>query len=111
MSGSRPPPAETLFAETGSQGVVLFVPFGDGWFRAIAWDRLREQAPLREPVTLEEIRDAFRRIAGEDFGMSEMRWSSRFLSRASAGPALPVRPGVSGRRRRACAFAARRVRA
>ena len=74
------PPAETLFAETGSQGVVLFVPFGDGWFRAIAWDRLREQASLREPVTLEEIRDAFRRIAGEDFGMSEMRWSSRFLS-------------------------------
>ena len=29
-----------------SEGVVLFVPFGDGWFRAIAWDRLREQAPL-----------------------------------------------------------------
>jgi 2-polyprenyl-6-methoxyphenol hydroxylase-like FAD-dependent oxidoreductase len=74
------PPAETLFAKTGSQGVVLFVPFGDGWFRAIAWDRLREQAPLREPVTLDEIRDAFRRIAGEDFGMHEMRWSSRFLS-------------------------------
>ena len=49
---------------------MFFVPFGDGWFRAIAWDRLREQAPLREPVTLEEIRDAFRRIAGEDFGMT-----------------------------------------
>jgi 2-polyprenyl-6-methoxyphenol hydroxylase-like FAD-dependent oxidoreductase len=74
------PPAETLFAKTGSEGVVLFVPFGDGWFRAIAWDRLREQAPLSEPVTLDEIRDAFRRIAGEDFGMNEMRWSSRFLS-------------------------------
>ncbi len=74
------PPAETLFAKTGPQGVVLFVPFGDGWFRAIAWDRLREQAPLREPVTLDEMRDAFRRIAGEDFGMNEMRWSSRFLS-------------------------------
>jgi 2-polyprenyl-6-methoxyphenol hydroxylase-like FAD-dependent oxidoreductase len=74
------PPAETLFAKTGSEGVVLFVPFGDGWFRAIAWDRLREQAPLSEPVTLEEIRGAFRRIAGEDFGMNEMRWSSRFLS-------------------------------
>lgn len=74
------PPAETLFAKTGSEGVVLFVPFGDGWFRAIAWDRLREQAPLSEPVTLDEIRDAFRRIAHNDFGMSEMRWSSRFLS-------------------------------
>ena len=74
------PPAETLFARTGTEGVVLFVPFGDGWFRAIAWDRLREQAPLSEPVTLDEITDAFRRIAGQDFGMSEMRWSSRFLS-------------------------------
>jgi 2-polyprenyl-6-methoxyphenol hydroxylase-like FAD-dependent oxidoreductase len=74
------PPAETLFAKTGSEGVVLFVPFGDGWFRAIAWDRLREQAPLSEPVTLDEMRSAFTRIAGEDFGMGEMRWSSRFLS-------------------------------
>lgn len=74
------PPGETLFAATGAQGVVLFVPFGDGWFRAIAWDRLREQAPLAEPVTLEEIRSAFRRIAGHDYGMGEMRWSSRFLS-------------------------------
>jgi len=60
--------------------VVLVIPFGDGWFRAIAWDRLREQAPLREPVTLQEIRDSFHRIAGHDYGMTEMRWSSRFLS-------------------------------
>ncbi|MDV3125672.1 FAD-dependent monooxygenase [Mycobacterium sp. 21AC1] len=74
------PPSESLFARTGAEGVVLFVPFGDGWFRAIAWDRLREQEPLDEPVTLDEMRDAFRRIAGQDFGMSEMRWSSRFLS-------------------------------
>ena len=74
------PPAETLFAKTSSDGVTLFVPFGDGLFRAIAWDRLREQAPLSEPVTLEEIRSAFERIAGEDFGMTDMRWSARFLS-------------------------------
>jgi hypothetical protein len=56
------------------------IPFGDGWFRAIAWDRLREQAPLTEPVTLDEIRDSFMRVAGDDFGMTDMRWSSRFLS-------------------------------
>jgi 2-polyprenyl-6-methoxyphenol hydroxylase-like FAD-dependent oxidoreductase len=74
------PPAETLFARTGREGVALFVPFGDGWFRAIVWDRLREQAPLTEPVTLDEIKDAFRRITGQDYGMSDMRWSSRFLS-------------------------------
>ena len=73
-------PGETLTGITNEKGVVLLIPFGDGWFRAIVWDRLREQAPLSEPVTLEEIRDSFDRIAGHDFGMTEMRWSSRFLS-------------------------------
>jgi 2-polyprenyl-6-methoxyphenol hydroxylase-like FAD-dependent oxidoreductase len=74
------PPEDGLFAKASPAGVVLFVPFGDGVFRAIAWDRLREQAPLSEPVTLAEIRAAFSRIAGDDFGMTGMRWSSRFLS-------------------------------
>jgi 2-polyprenyl-6-methoxyphenol hydroxylase-like FAD-dependent oxidoreductase len=73
-------PGETLTGIPNEKGVALLIPFGDGWFRAIVWDRLREQAPLREPVTLEEIRDSFNRIAGHDFGMTEMRWSSRFLS-------------------------------
>ena len=73
-------PQETLTGVTNERGAVLMIPFGDGWFRAIAWDRLREQAPLREPVTIEEIRDSFNRIAGDDFGMTDMRWSSRFLS-------------------------------
>jgi 2-polyprenyl-6-methoxyphenol hydroxylase-like FAD-dependent oxidoreductase len=74
------PPAEAMFARNNDDGVVICVPFGDGWFRVIAWDRLRERAPLSEPVTGAEMRDAFRRIAGTDFGMSEPRWSSRFLS-------------------------------
>lgn len=73
-------PSDPLFARTNADGAVIIVPFGDGWFRAIAWDRRSERTPLAEPVTLAEIRDAFGRIAGEDFGMSEMRWSSRFLS-------------------------------
>lgn len=73
-------PEETLSGVTNERGAVLMIPFGDGWFRAIAWDRSREQAPLREPVTVQEIRDSFHRIAGEDYGMTDMRWSSRFLS-------------------------------
>lgn len=73
-------PQDTLTGVTNERGVVLMIPFGDGWFRAIAWDRLRDQAPLKEPVTFDEIRDSFNRIAGEDYGMTEMRWSSRFLS-------------------------------
>jgi 2-polyprenyl-6-methoxyphenol hydroxylase-like FAD-dependent oxidoreductase len=74
------PPEEAMFARNSDEGVVLCVPFGDGWYRAIAWDRLRQQAPLDEPVTGAEMRSAFDRIAGTDFGMSEPRWSSRFLS-------------------------------
>lgn len=74
------PPAETLAGVANEKGVVLVIPFGDGWFRAIVWDRLREQAPLTEPVTSAEMRDAFGRIGGDDYGMTEMRWSSRFLS-------------------------------
>ncbi|MEV4169157.1 FAD-dependent monooxygenase [Nonomuraea sp. NPDC049709] len=74
------PPEDALFAANGPEGVVLMVPFGDGWFRAIAWDRLREQVPLDVPLPMAEMRDAFLRIAGTDFGMREQRWSSRFLS-------------------------------
>lgn len=74
------PPEEKMFARTNAEGVVLVLPFGDGWYRAIAWDRRREDEPLTEPVTAAQIRDAFGRIAGDDFGLSEMRWSSRFLS-------------------------------
>src|SRR6476619_122141 len=31
----------SMAAVTTEKGVVLVIPFGDGWFRAIAWDRLR----------------------------------------------------------------------
>jgi 2-polyprenyl-6-methoxyphenol hydroxylase-like FAD-dependent oxidoreductase len=74
------PPEEAMFARNNDDGVVIVVPFGDGWFRAIAWDLTRAEVPLSEPLPLAEIRDTFRRIAGTDFGMSEMRWSTRFLS-------------------------------
>jgi 2-polyprenyl-6-methoxyphenol hydroxylase-like FAD-dependent oxidoreductase len=74
------PPKETLFGATGPKGLVLFVPFGDAWFRAIIWDRRREDVPLDEPVTLAELQESFRRIAGDDYGMQEPRWRARFLS-------------------------------
>jgi 2-polyprenyl-6-methoxyphenol hydroxylase-like FAD-dependent oxidoreductase len=74
------PPAEAMFARTNTDGAVIAVPFGDGWFRVIAWDRRRDRVPLSEPVTYAEMTDAFRRIAGSDLGMGRPRWSTRFLS-------------------------------
>jgi 2-polyprenyl-6-methoxyphenol hydroxylase-like FAD-dependent oxidoreductase len=74
------PPEDAMFASNSDAGAVIVVPFGDGWFRAIAWDRLREQVPLDEPLPMDEMRASFGRIAGTDFGMCEQRWSSRFRS-------------------------------
>ena len=47
------PPDVAMFAAASAQGAVIVVPFGDGWHRAIAWDRLREHVPL----PMSEMRD------------------------------------------------------
>jgi 2-polyprenyl-6-methoxyphenol hydroxylase-like FAD-dependent oxidoreductase len=72
--------SDAFFVRTNADGAVLVVPFGDGWFRVVAWDRRHEDVPLDRPLDLQEVRDAFTHIAGTDFGMGEARWSSRFLS-------------------------------
>ncbi|NUP76333.1 MAG: FAD-binding protein [Nonomuraea sp.] len=68
---SEPPP----ITQVGTQGVVVTLPFGDGWFRVGAWLR-------KEPKNADfaQIRAAFRQIAGTDYDMSEPRWFSRFTA-------------------------------
>ena len=102
------PPGETLFGATTTEGLVLFVPFGDGWFRAIAWDRTREEVPLAEPVTFDELRGAFRRIAGDDFGMERAALEHPVPQRAPPGAQLPQGAGVPRGRRRPRALPRRR---
>jgi 2-polyprenyl-6-methoxyphenol hydroxylase-like FAD-dependent oxidoreductase len=67
-------------AWVGRDGVVLLPPFGDGWYRAVVWDRRRQRVPLTEPLGSDELRASLRRIAGSDFGLQQVRWSTRFLS-------------------------------
>jgi hypothetical protein len=96
-----------MFTRNNNDGVALCVPFGDGWYRVLAWDRRREQAPLREPVTAAEMRSAFDRIAGTDFGMGEPRCmmvghsqAVRLLQRFAIRSVLTLRPArlaVGGR--------------
>jgi 2-polyprenyl-6-methoxyphenol hydroxylase-like FAD-dependent oxidoreductase len=74
------PPAGAMFGRTNREGLAVVVPFGDGWFRVIVWDRRRERVPMDEPVTEAELRDALHRIAGTDLGMGAPRWTTRFLS-------------------------------
>ena len=44
---------------------ALIVPFGDGWYRVIAWDR-HDQPPEDAPVSLDEIADVARQALGAD---------------------------------------------
>ena len=73
------PPGDVLTANAVGDAFALVVPFGDGWYRVIAWDR-RHQVPDSEPAGMEEIRAVTRRALGTDFGMHDPRWTSRFHS-------------------------------
>jgi 2-polyprenyl-6-methoxyphenol hydroxylase-like FAD-dependent oxidoreductase len=73
------PPPNLLGARSNEDGFAFVLPFGDGNYRVIAWDRRRE-LPDTAPVDLDEIRDLTRRVLGTDFGMHDPRWLSRFHS-------------------------------
>jgi 2-polyprenyl-6-methoxyphenol hydroxylase-like FAD-dependent oxidoreductase len=73
------PPAGIVTAKAAADGFVFIVPFADGWYRVIAWNRANQQ-PDTEPVGLEEVRAITRQVLGTDFGMHDPRWLSRFHS-------------------------------
>src|ERR671916_1162205 len=72
-------PEEVLTVDATGEGFSFLAPFGDGWYRVIAWDR-RRQLPDDAPVELDEIRDITQRVLGTDYGMHNPRWMSRFHS-------------------------------
>jgi 2-polyprenyl-6-methoxyphenol hydroxylase-like FAD-dependent oxidoreductase len=73
---SQPPP-DILAVNASDAGFAFLAPFGDGWYRAIAWNR-HHQLPDSEPADLDEIRQITRQALGSDFGMHDPRWMSRF---------------------------------
>src|SRR5215472_397448 len=72
-------PEDLLTISSTDAGLSFLAPFGDGWYRVIAWDR-RCQLPDDAPVTLDEVRDIVRRTRHTDYGMHDARWMSRFHS-------------------------------
>ncbi|MFE7410501.1 FAD-dependent monooxygenase [Streptomyces laurentii] len=79
-----PPAALTL--ASGGDSFAVVIPFGDGWYRVMGWDRSR-QVPDSEPVELDELREIVRRAFGTDHGMHDARWLSRFHSDERQAPA------------------------
>jgi hypothetical protein len=61
------------------EAFALIVPFGDGWYRVIAWHRCNQPSE-DAPVSLTEVADVTRQVFGTDYGMHDPRWISRFHS-------------------------------
>jgi 2-polyprenyl-6-methoxyphenol hydroxylase-like FAD-dependent oxidoreductase len=74
---SKPP--DVLALNAVGDAFAFLVPFGDGFYRAIAWNR-RHQVPDTAPVDLDELREVTQRALGTDYGMHDPRWMSRFHS-------------------------------
>jgi 2-polyprenyl-6-methoxyphenol hydroxylase-like FAD-dependent oxidoreductase len=72
-------PPNTLTVNAAGNAFGFLAPFGDGWYRVIAWDG-RRQLPDDAPVDLDELRATLRRALGSDYGMHDARWTSRFHS-------------------------------
>ncbi|HEX6520897.1 MAG TPA: FAD-dependent monooxygenase [Streptosporangiaceae bacterium] len=80
------PPPDVLTVNTTGDAFAIIAPFGDGWYRVIAWHR-DNQPPDDAPVTLAEVRDVTRRALGSGYGMHDPRWMSRFHSDERQVPA------------------------
>ncbi len=72
-------PDRVITGDANGHAFGFIAPFGDGWYRVIAWRRDR-QLPDDAPVDLEEIRTTVRAALGTDYGMHDARWTSRFHS-------------------------------
>jgi 2-polyprenyl-6-methoxyphenol hydroxylase-like FAD-dependent oxidoreductase len=72
-------PKGVLTVNAAGDCFAFVAPFGDGWYRVIAWNR-RHQLPDSAPVDFDEVRAVTRRALGTDFGMHDPRWMSRFHS-------------------------------
>ncbi len=82
-------PPGVLTANGTGRSFAFIAPFGDGWYRVIAWNR-RHQVPDSEPVDFDELRAVTRDALGTDYGMRDPRWTSRFHSDERQAPTYRV---------------------
>jgi len=82
-------PESLLTVNTVGDAFAFLAPFGDGYYRVIAWNRARNVSDT-EPLDLEEVKEVTRLALGTDFGMNDARWMSRFHSDERQAPAYRV---------------------
>lgn len=71
------PPKQIGFSANNSRGGVMVAPLPDGLFRFVGVDPNRQDVGGTE-LGFEEFRQTVRDIAGQDFGMRDPVWLSRF---------------------------------
>ena len=82
-------PENLLTVSAVGDAFAFLAPFGDGYYRVIAWNRARDVADS-EPLDLDEIKEVTRLALGRDFGMHDTRWMSRFDCDERQAPAYRV---------------------
>ncbi|RAG85718.1 FAD-dependent oxidoreductase [Streptacidiphilus pinicola] len=73
------PPEDVLAVGASKQGFAFMAPYGDGWYRVIAWDHA-EQLPDSAPVDFDAMCRLVTSVLGKDYGLHDPRWTSRFHS-------------------------------
>ncbi|MFF0746481.1 FAD-dependent monooxygenase [Streptomyces sp. NPDC004111] len=82
----REEPDSVLTVGGRGDAFTFMVPFGDGYHRVMGWDRNHE-VPESDPLDLDEVRHITRTALGDDFGMHDPRFLSRFHSDERQVPA------------------------
>lgn len=82
-------PESPFTVNAGGDAFALIGGFGDGYHRVMGWARER-QLPDSAPADLDEVRDFTRRALGDDYGMHDARWISRFHSDERQAPAYRI---------------------
>ncbi|KJS61332.1 FAD-dependent monooxygenase [Streptomyces rubellomurinus] len=72
-------PEGTITVGANESGFAFLAPFGDGWYRVIAWDR-HHKVPDGTAPSIEQISAIATAAIGEDFGLHDARWTSTFHS-------------------------------
>ncbi|MEW4427960.1 monooxygenase [Paenibacillus pabuli] len=72
------PPATSVVSSFNENGMIMIVPVTKELHRVVFIDPDRKSIPKDTPVTLEELRSGMLRVLGDDYGISNPYWMTRF---------------------------------
>ncbi|MGG4144152.1 monooxygenase [Paenibacillus algorifonticola] len=72
------PPQTSVVSSFNEKGMIMIVPVTKEMHRVVFIDPERNAIPKDEPVTLEELRSGMIRMLGDDYGISDPYWMTRF---------------------------------